>query len=415
MKCSTGAYLQVVMNGKKIWALLDTGGELTVIPASIVLPEQIRPTSQQLMAANGSPMRVKGKATVNAIVEGISTIITGLVVDTTNFILGMDWIERNIREMNYLEQTVNFNQRVIRYHRPQRVAFNPLRVSEDVDFPPWSEVNRPTDAVHAALAKHGDLRQPCLIAHVMSTRTPDHVPLQIACITKEPLDLIKGTMLCTLGEVAEAPPEKESKSDDVDSCELICDRVHEQVAAIDDWQRPHDASSQGLLEDRNLPCDTKVRKSNGLLKKKKKMTAVRTNLSFFFSCVQDEMQEVNDEPSDLPADLTAEVELPPAEEDQSVQTEIVGRPKRNAKEPVRFQDYLRLYGKERLNFIKIIQEEFTDENGKDSSCDEYELYFSILVDPERDNKKEDLDPQSEEDVGEESSVGADSQFDIFEF
>ena len=130
---------------------------------------------------------------------------------------------------------------------------------------------------------------------------------------------------------------------------------------------------------------------------------------------QDEIQEVDDEPPDLPDNVITEVERSPEEADQPVQTEVARRPKRNAKEPVRFQDYLRLYGKEGLNFIRTIQEEFTDENGKDSSCDEYELYFSILFDPEIDNKKEDLDPQSEEDVGEESSVGADSQFDIFEF
>ena len=66
---STGAYLEVIIGNRKIWALMDTGGELTVIPRSLVEVEQIRPTKQQLETANGTLMNVVGETTIDAIIE----------------------------------------------------------------------------------------------------------------------------------------------------------------------------------------------------------------------------------------------------------------------------------------------------------------------------------------------------------
>ena len=132
------------MNHVKLWALLDTGGELSLIPSYLVTPDQLRPSNQRIIAANGSNIQIKGEAIVDAVIAGIPSSISGLVADNVSLILGMDWMERNITDMNYANQTINFNGKIIKYQRPR----NPAALCwkwEDLETPAPCEVPVPVD------------------------------------------------------------------------------------------------------------------------------------------------------------------------------------------------------------------------------------------------------------------------------
>ena len=120
VKTSSGAYLRVTINKQKLWGLLDSGGELSIVPASAVRPEQIRPSTQTLQVANGTMMEVLGEATLPVVIEGIPGYLNCLVAANVELILGMDWMENNITNMNYKEQTLTIDGQTIQYHRPKK-------------------------------------------------------------------------------------------------------------------------------------------------------------------------------------------------------------------------------------------------------------------------------------------------------
>jgi len=89
-------YLRVMINGKIHLCLLDTGCEVTLIPAKMVDVSNIRENSQPLLAANGTRIPVMGSTTLDAHV-GIRRIsIQGLVSrHVTDIMLGVDWLKEN--------------------------------------------------------------------------------------------------------------------------------------------------------------------------------------------------------------------------------------------------------------------------------------------------------------------------------
>ena len=73
------AYLQVKINRRVRLCLLDTGCDVTVLPASVVMPFEIRPSAQRLLAANRTRIPVLGCTTLNAQIGSQFVDIDGLL------------------------------------------------------------------------------------------------------------------------------------------------------------------------------------------------------------------------------------------------------------------------------------------------------------------------------------------------
>ena len=78
---STNAYVSVRINGKDLSALVDTGSELSLAPASIVRNKDLRRSNQILRAANGTEIRILGETTLRCEVAGMSFEVPCLVTE----------------------------------------------------------------------------------------------------------------------------------------------------------------------------------------------------------------------------------------------------------------------------------------------------------------------------------------------
>lgn len=89
-------YLRATIDGRVQDCLLDTGSEVSLLPASLVRSELLQPTTQTLRAANGTEIGVLGEATLSFKTRFFSSTITGLVSDhIAEIMLRVDWLTQN--------------------------------------------------------------------------------------------------------------------------------------------------------------------------------------------------------------------------------------------------------------------------------------------------------------------------------
>ena len=85
---------------------MDTGSEVSLLPASLVPENQIRPTDYTLRAANGTPIEVLGCAVVPITTGLYSSTVDGVVTNhVTEVMLGADWLSDNNAQWNFVNST----------------------------------------------------------------------------------------------------------------------------------------------------------------------------------------------------------------------------------------------------------------------------------------------------------------------
>ena len=91
------AYIELELSEKKYRCLLDTGSDVTLLPASIVYGLPLCPSTTELRAVIGTKMPTLGEATVNAKLSGKKIQFTGLATEHVDeLLLGPAWL----REQN---------------------------------------------------------------------------------------------------------------------------------------------------------------------------------------------------------------------------------------------------------------------------------------------------------------------------
>ena len=139
-------YLNVKIAGEKNMGLLDTGCEVSIIPARLAGGGDLQPTSQRVCAANGTNIPVSGRATITAKIGSRAVSVSGLVSEHVNeLMLGMDWMKEHRVSWEVWRGTATVDG--VQYRlcsRPKGCEWiRRVRLTEEVDIPPRTESNLP--------------------------------------------------------------------------------------------------------------------------------------------------------------------------------------------------------------------------------------------------------------------------------
>jgi len=210
------AYLNLVLNGRRCACLLDTGCELTVLPARLVDRTKLEPTSQKISAANGSDIPVLGHTSVVAEVGDLKLPIEALISEHVfEPMLGLDWMCANDVLWVFKKGVIKVHGRTLKLvARPQGQTWvRRVMVAETIDVPPRAELDVRTGVMYRdswAFREPVDMQwatarkeiRPGL--HVSGTVIPNEsvvAYVRVANLRDEPVQLDKGTVLTELEPV----------------------------------------------------------------------------------------------------------------------------------------------------------------------------------------------------------------------
>ena len=205
--------------------MLDTGGEVSIAPKSVVHDESIFPSTQSLRAANGSPINVVGEAVLPIqIGEKLFPMHCLVAENVSEIILGLDWLNANAGAWNFQNKTLSFNGETFSIKEIEEPNGRIMKLSTETVIPGRSEMNLNTETVYSDLWKHDGswVTKPCLIGNtVLVARTmvadrTDNVVLRVVNVGSESVILQKGFDICQLEEYEDLPAtiEKERNDDE---------------------------------------------------------------------------------------------------------------------------------------------------------------------------------------------------------
>ena len=137
------SYLEVEISGNKHMCLLDSGSDLTLIPASLVHGRRFSRTTQKLFAAGGHKLPLLGSTHVTMKI-GDQTIETEALVSKhiDEVMLGLDWLVSHNIQWQFGAGTIGINgQQFILHSKDDINRCRRLVVANNVCIPPRQEVN----------------------------------------------------------------------------------------------------------------------------------------------------------------------------------------------------------------------------------------------------------------------------------
>ena len=212
---STGEtlYIELKIGNKRCKAVLDTGSEVTLIPSSQAVMNELQKSDRKLRAANGTEINLKGEWKTVIGLGPLELPMNFLVSDQIEEILvGIDWMREHRCQLAFDFLTINLygccfpllkKVSVYQCHR--------LILQEEVKILGHSETIVDGKMVYASL------RRPvsetlmtetkecapgvCTARAVMSQRDGLNVPVRIVNTNDDAVTLGEGTSLCPLREV----------------------------------------------------------------------------------------------------------------------------------------------------------------------------------------------------------------------
>ena len=208
-------YLRVITQTGEQDCLLDTGCEISLIPASFVNRNDIVSTTQTLRAANGTAIPVLGETTQSIRVGSFETTITGLVSEhISEIMLGIDWLTMNKVIWDFSQSRIQMGgtRHKLLVHSGKRNCCRRVVLLENSTIPPRSEMNLEARVILHDLRINSEDNQwstePTQIRpglHVSRTLIPgeklERVPVRVLNVSCEPITLVSGTMVAELQPV----------------------------------------------------------------------------------------------------------------------------------------------------------------------------------------------------------------------
>ena len=197
-------YLKVKVRNKTHYCLLDTGCQVTIIPAKFVSKHQICNTATKLLAANGTDIPVAGWATVKGSIGSTQITITGLVSEhMTEIMLGFDWLEKQGAQWNFVDGKITIEGREFRLCEKRNSSKWCRRVIVDSDtvIPTESQYDVTAKTVFNSVHTGKDMRsatwstEPAevkdglLVASAILPNRATKLPVRVMNTTKQPVKL----------------------------------------------------------------------------------------------------------------------------------------------------------------------------------------------------------------------------------
>ena len=244
---SKAAYLPALLDGRKHWCLLDTGSEVTVIPARCVPENLLSPSSQQLNAANGTTIDVVGEADIELTFGDISVVVQCLVSEHVDeILLGLTFMETNQCIWNFQERSLEMHGRTFKLfaHKP---TWNVRRivVQESVEVPPRCHQLISAKTVYSDLGptfsewmSHPIKLAPGVrLARTLVCDQPTNVKVQVVNTNDRSVVLQEGLPLGGLEEVQvtgepDTPPTSEDANIDLGYLDCILEATDPSVGDI---------------------------------------------------------------------------------------------------------------------------------------------------------------------------------------
>jgi predicted aspartyl protease len=201
--------------------LLDTGCELTVLPARLVDKRDIKPTTQRILAANGSDIPVEGTVRVMAQVGHTKFPIEGLVSEHVfEPMIGIEWLEANQAVWLFGKGAVKIHGETLKLSaRPRGQTWvRRVMVYDDTEIPPRSEFDVPTgvqfrnpSAMWPTVptqwaTERRELRPGVFVSGTVVPEDTATAYVRVANVNDQSVQLKKGQVLAELEPVAVLPP-----------------------------------------------------------------------------------------------------------------------------------------------------------------------------------------------------------------
>jgi len=104
------------INRQSCECLLDTGSDVTLIPATLIKDEPIQSSTYVLKAANGTEIPILGEVSLAFKLGGYTGIISGLVSEhVSEVILGINWLTCHSVTWEFGEARIRLNGRYFNF------------------------------------------------------------------------------------------------------------------------------------------------------------------------------------------------------------------------------------------------------------------------------------------------------------
>ena len=226
-------HLPIQIGKRKYKALLDSGSEVTLLPAKAAEGFEMSPSYRVLRAANGTEISVLGSMTVDLKVGKLRLSTVFVVSDQIDeAILGMDWMNQHkclldcgSNTLKIQDQSFELSKKSLRDCTHRVVS----RVS--VEIPARTEALVPGKAVYTNFKRlHSDLwstePRECIkglhsARGLIKLTTGTDIPIRVVNLNESPVIVQEGTYLSALSEV-------HSVADDSSPADVNSDLIRNQ-------------------------------------------------------------------------------------------------------------------------------------------------------------------------------------------
>ena len=237
-------YIRGTINGRSQLCLVDTGSEVSLIPASTVLGLEIRPCDRYLMAANGSDIRVLGEIRVPIKVRSGFEISSSFLVSDqiADPMLGMDWLREHRCRLGFGTGSLFIGRKRISLVRGNGAGWcRRVIVAEDVVVSPKCQFDVPVKTLFGDLSSVApawmtdakEIRPGVHLARVVVGDDAGTTQVRVVNLTEEPVRLVKDQLLGGLHpvevECRETREEGQEPVGEAVPCEMLLADLPEEV------------------------------------------------------------------------------------------------------------------------------------------------------------------------------------------